>query len=339
MSPMPEVRRGRTCLLSSVSNVLLEYDERLTEEMLFLFGHGNRIDYKIELDGNGLPVYIGHHSAAIMETFLERFGIPQQRRMGSPAEGGLLDEIRGSLAHGNPIVIWVDMARLDYLRFRPPPGSIHALTIEAESSGILSIADCYTPVSLYSDKGGTYRFDVPLGHFEAWKSTGYCRHMIEFRHLAGRSIRFEPAAIRRELANAASDYLHGAPGVRATHAVLHALADDLPHLIQQQSAPARDRLCTALAYSIRYFGILWTREFLAAVIARLAQDDKSPELRSLAELFRATAMHWKFVMLTILKISLADDGRRQAQAAGSKIRALLRKEQDLYESLLQHLAS
>jgi Butirosin biosynthesis protein H, N-terminal len=335
---MREIRKGKTCLLSSVSNVLVDYDGGLTEEMLFLFGHGNRIDYKIEQDGSEPPVYIGHHSAAIMETFLERFGIPQQRRTGSASDGGLLDEIRSSLADGNPIVIWVDMARLDYLRFRPPQGSIHALTIEAESSGILSIADCYTPVSLYSDKGGTYRFDIPLGDFEAWKSTGYCRHMIEFRHLAGHSIRFQPAAIRQELANASRDYLHGAPGVRATHAVLHALADDLPQLMQQRSAPARERLCTALAYSVRYFGILWTREFLAALIAKLAQDDKSLELNSIAELFRAAAMQWKFVMLAILKISLADDWRRQAQAAASKIRALLHKEQDLYETLLQHLA-
>src|SRR5262249_736483 len=182
---MSEVRKGKTCLLSSVSNVLVEYDGQLTEEMLFLFGHGNRIDYKIEPDGNEPPVYIGHHSAAMVETFLDRFAIPRQRRTGRPLGDGLLDEIRSSLAGGNPVVIWVDMARLDYLTFRPPPGSIHALTIGAESSGILSIADCYAPVSLYSNQSRTYRYDIPLIDFEAWKATAYCRHLIDVRHLAG----------------------------------------------------------------------------------------------------------------------------------------------------------
>src|SRR5262249_31324716 len=179
----------------------------------------------------------------------------------------------------------------------------------------------------------------PLIDFEAWKSTAYCRHLIDFRHLAGRAMHFEPALIRQELINAASDYLHGARGVRATHAVLHGLADDLPHLMQQRAAPARDRLCSALAYDIRHFGILWTREFLAAVIARLAQDDESPELRSIAEQFQAAARQWKFVMLAILKISLAADWPRQAHVTALKIKALLRKERDLYESLLQRLAN
>lgn len=334
---MRSVRAGKTCLLSSVSNVLLGYDPRLTEEMLFLFGRGNRIDYQAAPPDGAPGFYIGHHSADIVETFFRHFEIPQQHRTGAAADGELLDEIRGSLARGNPVMIWVDMTRLGYLKFSPPPGSIHALTIEAEASGVLSLADCYAPLSLYSDKVGTHRCDIALGEFDAWKSTRYTRHFIEFGRLAERPLPLDAAAIRRGLVQAAHDYLHGDAGTRATGAVLETLALDLPRLLGDSAA--RDRLCHAFAYNIRYFGILWTREFLAAALARLARDERRPELQALADQFQAALRQWKFVMLAILKISLAHDWLAQTTRTAAKIQALVRREQALYHDLLRRLAS
>lgn len=335
---MREVRTGKTCLLSSVCNVLAEYDHRFTEEILFLFGRGNRIDYKINKNGGEPNVYIGHDSVTIVETFFRRFNIPQFYRFGCPENGTLLDEMRDSLTRYNPVIAWVDMAQLGYMGFSPPSGSIHAVTIEAEASGMLSIVDCYAPVSLYSEKIRTHRYDVAFDDFVAWESTDYARHHMEFQRLAEGPLALDEPAIRQELVCTSSDYLYGSDEWEATCDVLQSFADDLPNLLQNNCGSHRQDICNRLAYNIRYFGILWSREFVAAALTRFAREVGDPEMYIIADEFRAVWRQWKHVMLAILKLGVAEDWCVRVERTRSRIRALIRQETDMYKGLMHQLA-
>jgi hypothetical protein len=339
VSTAREIRAGRTCLLSSVSNRLLEHDSRLTEEMLFLFGQGNRLDHRVEEHADGPSVYLGHHSADIAAAFFTRFGIPHERRSGSAGDEALLRELRACLVDGQTIVIWVDMASLGYLSFNPPPGAIHALSIEAEAGGVLTLVDCFVPAGLYSEQVKTLRFELALGAFEAWRRTAYCRHVIDVKPLARHALHLERADIRQALHGASADYLSGSAQAPAVSAVLAGVADGLSHILQGRSATARGQICWSLAYSIRYFGILWSREFIARVTHTVAAAENDIELHSMAELFQASLRQWKLVMLSVLKIAQARDWLAQTHLAAQKIHALVKAEQDLHERLLRRLAA
>jgi hypothetical protein len=74
---MTTIRSGKTCLLSSMSNILLSKGSNVDEELIFLLGRGNRIDYRFSDIGGQPEVFLGHHSLEIVSRFCALFGVPR----------------------------------------------------------------------------------------------------------------------------------------------------------------------------------------------------------------------------------------------------------------------
>jgi hypothetical protein len=328
---MSAIRSGTTCLLSSAANALAAFRPGLTEDLIFLAGRGNRLDYRFDDSEDEPSIYIGHHSIDIVERFCERFGVGHELAAGSPAEA--LEDLRASLVAGNPVLAWVDMPGLHYLPAVPPPGSIHAVTIAGEAEGMLRIEDYYVPSSLYSRAVRTHEMTVPFADFAAWSATGHLRHRVDFAAL-GRAVETERHSLLAEgMQWAIHDYLRGSGEAPATLHVLQCLAADLPEIHRRFPGREHSRLYSALAYNIRYFGFFWSREFMADALDELSRLFAQAALRDAAGELRECALRWQAVMLGLLKLPLSKTPELQIDRLRQTIFAALNAEIQSYQIL------
>lgn len=328
---MTAIRAGKTCLLSSMSNILLGRGAQVDEELIFLLGRGNRIDYRFsETDGQP-AVFLGHHSLDIVARFCELLGSPHSFVEGESPEP--LSELRRQLAGGNPVLIWVNMARLPYLQMKPPENAIHAVTVTAEHDGVLCIHDCYAPLGLYSDKVATHVMEVPFSEFSAWQGSGYCRHLVDFNHLQSRIDRPRIELLTDGVRWACQDFLHGTPQAPATLEVLQCLAGDLAVLHERYPGHAHAQVYSALAYNLRYFGMLWTRDCMANALSELGPAIGSARLPGLAQELRECVRRWKLVMLGFLKLPLSRKPEQQVDSLQRKMREILDVERGIYRAM------
>ncbi len=328
---MTTIRSGKTCLLSSMSNILLSKGSNVDEELIFLLGRGNRIDYRFSDIGGQPEVFLGHHSLEIVSRFCALFGVEHNFIEGESPD--LLPELRGTLASGNPVLIWVEMALLPYLKIKPPAGAVHALTVTGERDGVLSIDDCYAPLSLYSDKVATHAIQVPFAQFNAWRESGYCRHAVDFQRLLGSIHRPRIELLAQGVGWACEDFLHGTPEAPASADVLLWFADDLAVMHDRYPGSTHQQVYSALAYNLRYFGTFWTREFLANALCELAAATGSAGLPGLAQELRESVRRWKLVMLGVLKLPLTRKPAQQIDSLQRKISEILDVERDVYRAM------
>ena len=328
---MTAIRSGKTCLLSSMSNILIGQGANVDEELIFLLGRGNRIDYRFSDIGGHPEIFLGHHSLEIVARFCELFGVEHSFIEGMSPDP--LTELRVALASGNPVLIWVEMALLPYLQMKPPAGAIHALTVIGEQDGVLAIDDCYAPLSLYSDKVATHAMLVPFAEFDAWRETGYCRHAVDFNQLLSNINTPRIELVAQGIRWSCEDFLHGSQVAPPTAEVLQCLANDLAPMHERYPGSTHPQVYSALAYNLRYFGTFWTRELVASALCELATATGSSSLPGLAQELRDSVRRWKLVMLGLLKLPLSRRPTQQIESLQRKIVGILDVERDVYRAM------
>lgn len=344
MTLMPETQTaaappplGTTCLLAAVSDAIRVRDPAITEDVLFLLGEGNRMDYRLDQRDDGPRLFIGNHAMDIVDRFCTRFGIPHALREGEEIIDDVLPELRAQLTRGNRVFAWVDLSLLRHNTSHTLPGSPHALAIEHEDNEIMSIADHRVPISTFKDNATTYRGRIPLREFDAWAALKHRRHLIDLQSIAGHGLGVDAAQIRAAIERAAHDYLHGGIDYPSAIAILRRFNEDLPRYHAQYGGKAYPIFYGMLAASIRYYGILWSRSLLADSIDRYADAERNADLPPLAVNMRELINQWKSVMFLILKVMRADDEKPVVAQICEKIPPMLEQEQALYERLLASL--
>jgi hypothetical protein len=329
------ITAGRTCLLSSVSNAWRHVGHRVSEPVLFLLGGGNRVECRLERRDGAPLIFVGHHSAEIVAGFCRELSVSHRLWEGASDGAKAALELERQLDAGNPPVIWVEMSLLPYMTARVPAGAMHAVTVESLQRGEVTVADCYVSNGLFSPLVRTHRERIALERFVAWERTNYLRHEIDYRALGAEPFCVSAAQISLGLEVAAYDFVGGLEGAWGSGARLLRFAEELPRIPSDHDARTSAQLFASLAYSIRYFGILWSREFLSEVMQAHAQTTQVSELGTLAENLQATRRSWQSMMFMAAKLSSERNPERGADLLGARMRAAVEEEARVYTRLLE----
>lgn len=330
----PPIKPGITCLLSSACNAWRDNGVNVDESTLFLIGAGNKIDCRLEYKGNSPLIFVGHHSAEILQRFCKRMSVKHSLVAAPSSLEDLEDYLKSKQENGVICIAWVEMSRLPYIDTQVPSGSMHAINIEQIEPNEVVVADCFVTQGIYSSVVSTHRERIRLVDFVAWERTGYLLHEIESDFLDEKMFCLSDSELATYIEEAAVDFLKSLEFENSSNTSMGLLnlVAILPDLYRKLDLKARVQCFHSMAYSLKYFGFLWSRAFLASVFLKYAGTKNIGELKTLAETLNSSVKSWKAIIYLSLKVgterSNFDDVERLCEAMKKTILAERQAYQD-----------
>ena len=306
------------CYIANFSHLMKNYGINISESELFLSGNGLQLLYKPIISTKSLSeLKFSFDCESSVKNFLLRYDIAMQKRS---IDGDISRFIKQSIDCQTPLIIWVNSKFLDYYPKELEVNRDHIITVIGYDDDSAVIADCFIPTLT-----GTSTF---IGKFSfeklkiAMSKMQFTYYSFDLQSFIKQALNTKQSTIDNVIRENIIQHLN------EDESKLMCFAQEISHFRETFSEEDIKTNCDNLFFTIKYIGIIFSRQMLAEYFS-----DKTHGIDSIAKL-NEVIKRWEGVNYSLFKYNLTLAQKSKYLLLSDKLRQLVIDDTSLLRSLI-----